>query len=78
MELFIVTAHLLTVLSLALADRHDQPPDEDALEAVADEHVTKENDDIFWFAFLVGGIGSVVLVIRFVASYNLLLVSTSS
>ena len=55
----------LTIFSCVTCDRHDQPPNEDALDAVADEHVAKENDDIFWFAFLIGGIGTVVLIIRY-------------
>jgi len=43
---------------------HEDTPDEGVLDEVADKHITEENDDIFWFAFAIGGVGIVVIIAR--------------
>lgn len=37
---------------------------EDTLDALASNHVAEQNKDMFWFAFLIGGVGCIILVVR--------------
>ena len=54
---------IFRVVALVAAD---EDPPEGVLDKIADDHVDEENKDIFWFAFLIGGIGTVILVVRLV------------
>ena len=54
---------ILGVVALVAAD---EDPPEGVLDKIADDHVDEENKDIFWFAFLIGGVGTVILVVRLV------------
>ena len=61
---------ILGVVALVAAD---EDPPEGVLDKIADDHVDEENKDIFWFAFLIGGVGTVILVVRLVLCRYILL-----
>lgn len=53
---------MLMMSSVLAVSEHEAPEDE--LDALAEDHTKHQNRDIFWFAFLVGGVGCVILAIR--------------
>lgn len=60
MRIFTDVCLVLALITVATCDRHDDPP-EDVLDSLADKQVTSENRDLFWFFFLAGGAGLVIV-----------------